>query len=520
MADDQKALKKRLKMVMSLPHNQICSDCNERQPRWASLIVPPPGVYDGAATNGNLAIGALCCLECSGSHRRLGVHISFVRSINLDSCTYYRSNRPLTFSFWSTFLLCPPARHWVSRELLSLTGVFCCFLLWYWIGKEKEVLAMEHGGNAKVNAIFEARLPANSSIKPTNHADGPTRERFIRDKYERRKYYDASAASFHSNDGNNNNNSSSSNNGHGATSSSEASSVGPPSDAAKQRLEQRRARINKGLNTSGSASFAATATSSSGTSNPSKSRPKVAKAPASAPPPQNMVDLLGFDTPVAESSAPTSAKANAAEFDLFDFSSTAGTSNTSNGTSTNNYNNSSSINDQWNQLTSQASQPQQQAAKPSIDLASLYNGGQQQQQPMGFANFGPGGNVGYASNNNSNPMMMNGGGMMHHNNNPMQQMNMAMQNMNFSNQHMTPQQMAYQQQQMMMMQQQQQQQMMLQQQQQQMMMQQQQQQFPNTSMNHFGTTPNPTPTKVTTSKVAAIPEKDDPFAQFGTNMFR
>ena len=98
MADDQKALKKRLKMVMSLPHNQICSDCNERQPRWASLIVPPPGVYDGAATNGNLAIGALCCLECSGSHRRLGVHISFVRSINLDSCTYYRSSRPLAFS--------------------------------------------------------------------------------------------------------------------------------------------------------------------------------------------------------------------------------------------------------------------------------------------------------------------------------------------------------------------------------------------------------------------------------------
>jgi hypothetical protein len=86
MADDQKALKKRLKMVMSLPHNQICSDCNERQPRWASLIVPPPGVTSD--NGGGLAIGALCCLECSGSHRRLGVHISFVRSINLDSCTF------------------------------------------------------------------------------------------------------------------------------------------------------------------------------------------------------------------------------------------------------------------------------------------------------------------------------------------------------------------------------------------------------------------------------------------------
>eukprot|EP00522_Entomoneis_paludosa_P006387 CAMPEP_0172451980 /NCGR_PEP_ID=MMETSP1065-20121228/9771_1 /TAXON_ID=265537 /ORGANISM="Amphiprora paludosa, Strain CCMP125" /LENGTH=493 /DNA_ID=CAMNT_0013203951 /DNA_START=234 /DNA_END=1715 /DNA_ORIENTATION=+ len=134
---DQKAMKKRLKVLMSLPENQVCSDCTERQPRWASLIVPPPG-----APPDSLAIGAFCCLECSGSHRRLGVHISFVRSINLDS--------------W----------------------------------KEKEVLAMENGGNSKVNMIFEARL---NSPKPSNQADLNTRERFIRDKYERRKFYDSSA---------------------------------------------------------------------------------------------------------------------------------------------------------------------------------------------------------------------------------------------------------------------------------------------------------------------------------------
>jgi hypothetical protein len=361
---------------------------------------------------------------------------------------------------------------------------------------------MEHGGNAKVNAIFEARLPANSNIKPTNHADGPTRERFIRDKYERRKYFDASASNFMSNDQNNNNNYS--NNGSVARSSEEsASSAGPPSDAAKQRLEQRRARINKGLSTSAGGGGDTATTTTTITASNTKSRPKIAKAPASAPPPQNVVDLLGFDTPVAEPSAPTTTKSTTADFDLFDFSSTAGKS--SNGTTANN---SSSINDQWNQLTSQASQPQPQAAKPSIDLASLYNGVHQQQQPMGFANFGPSSNVGYAANN-SNPMMMN-------QNSSMQQMNMAMQNMNFSNQHMmTPQQMAYQQQQMMMMQHQQQQQMMLQQQQQQMMMQQQ-----HTSMNHFGSNPNPTPTKVTTSKISATPEKEDPFAQFGTNMFR
>lgn len=77
----QAEFKKRLKVLMNKPENQTCADCPERQPRWASLIVPPAG-----SPPGSIPMGALVCLECSGSHRRLGVHISFVRSINLDSC--------------------------------------------------------------------------------------------------------------------------------------------------------------------------------------------------------------------------------------------------------------------------------------------------------------------------------------------------------------------------------------------------------------------------------------------------
>jgi len=130
---NQQALKKRLLALLTIPENQICSDCPERQPRWASIIVPPPN-------SSAKSMGAFCCLECSGSHRRLGVHISFVRSINLDS--------------WN----------------------------------ENQVIAMEQGGNKKVNAIYESEL-TNTAAKLQHGADGRARERYVRDKYERRKYY-------------------------------------------------------------------------------------------------------------------------------------------------------------------------------------------------------------------------------------------------------------------------------------------------------------------------------------------
>merc|ERR1712151_1284202 len=50
--------------------NQYCADCKSPQP-------------DGVSLN----LGVLVCITCSGVHRSLGVHISKVRSLSLDSLT-------------------------------------------------------------------------------------------------------------------------------------------------------------------------------------------------------------------------------------------------------------------------------------------------------------------------------------------------------------------------------------------------------------------------------------------------
>lgn len=64
--------------VKGLPGNSKCCDCGQSFPQWASL-----------------SYGTLLCLTCSGIHRGLGVHISFVRSLDLDSWTAKQFNRLL-----------------------------------------------------------------------------------------------------------------------------------------------------------------------------------------------------------------------------------------------------------------------------------------------------------------------------------------------------------------------------------------------------------------------------------------
>lgn len=107
-----------------LAANESCAECGKRDPRpdWVSLN-----------------LGVLVCIDCSGVHRSMGVHISKVRSLTLDDLE--------------------------PEEYLFLSKI----------------------GNINSNIIWESRLPTGM-LRPTPSDSYQSRDKFIRAKYQLKSF--------------------------------------------------------------------------------------------------------------------------------------------------------------------------------------------------------------------------------------------------------------------------------------------------------------------------------------------
>ncbi|KAG8472394.1 hypothetical protein CXB51_034220 [Gossypium anomalum] len=146
--------RKILEGLLKIPENKECADCKSKGPRWASVN-----------------LGVFICMQCSGIHRSLGVHISKVIFLSPESGMHTSvlpdSEKLIELLTLSQFL------YLIHIYILVRSATLDTWL-------PEQVAFIQSMGNEKANSYWEAELPPRY--------DRVGIENFIRAKYEEKRW--------------------------------------------------------------------------------------------------------------------------------------------------------------------------------------------------------------------------------------------------------------------------------------------------------------------------------------------